>query len=294
MAIVHIKARFSARDIWLIEWDRPDYRNRARGWGNGSRESFARNFWVNLRRVFPVCYAVTLMGNHLHLVVEVDDVLAAWERFYRILGALVRGFGRRTWEAVPTFGPIPDAEEFSIAVRYVLLNPCRAYIVDDPVLWLWSSYRDVIGAVPDPWVSRKDLARLMGKSDTEFLPWFHRYVTAYERTSREGTPMPVAAQPCVQIQYSLQKIQHASAAALRQDPLEIHRRGKTRDLFLALANQQGWKDTSALADHCQISRRSVQRNTGVRVSAEELRAASLCLGDDRLIDAFLTHKRRAS
>jgi hypothetical protein len=39
-------------------------------------------------------------------------------------------------------------------VRYIVLNPCRDRIVGDPLSWMWSTQRDVMGATVQPWVTR--------------------------------------------------------------------------------------------------------------------------------------------
>lgn len=112
--------------------------------------------------------ALTLMPDHLHALTERDE----HRRLGDALGAYARWrnhrHGRRgpLWSRQPPPVLVTSAQKIRRTERYIHLNPCRAHLVDDPLAWPFSSYRDRVGlapfpiirAVPDPyafhaWVS---------------------------------------------------------------------------------------------------------------------------------------------
>ena len=50
------------------------------------------------------------------------------------------------WGRVPVPKVLTGRKELSTTIRYVVLNPCHARLVDDPLAWWWSTLRDVVGA----------------------------------------------------------------------------------------------------------------------------------------------------
>jgi len=99
------------------------------------------------------CYAVVLMPNHYHLILEVEeDALPAgmqrlncayacgWNRRYRLRGHV---FGAR-YDA-----PRIDTETYFLrCCRYVYRNPVNAGLVGSPADWHWSSYAGTVGIAP--------------------------------------------------------------------------------------------------------------------------------------------------
>jgi REP element-mobilizing transposase RayT len=101
------------------------------------------------------CYAYCLMGNHYHLLVttrlgnlsramkHVNGVFTqASNRRHRRTGHLFEG--RFHSLIVENEGYLRDV------VRYVVLNPVRAGLVDHPAAWPWSSHRGTAGLEPAP------------------------------------------------------------------------------------------------------------------------------------------------
>ena len=97
-----------------------------------------RNEWI----VHTFC----LMTNHYHLVVESlrDELSAGLHRLNGVYAQRFNGrhlrtghlFGDRFWS-----GLIEDDEELEETCAYVLANPVRAGLCDEPADWPWSGSR---------------------------------------------------------------------------------------------------------------------------------------------------------
>jgi REP element-mobilizing transposase RayT len=100
-------------------------------------------------------YAACLMGNHYHVVGSTPDgSLSATMRYLN--GVYAQWFNRRHERT----GHLFEARFRSIVVqresylkrvaRYVVLNPVRAGLVEQPDDWEWSTYRSTVGLAPIP------------------------------------------------------------------------------------------------------------------------------------------------
>ncbi len=219
------------------------------------------------------------MPDHTHLLAEGEDPDEARRTLATALSRATYRKGERLWL------PVPDPEvvrehRLRIVVRYVVLNPCRKSLVDDPVLWPWSTYRDVLGAAVDPWVDAERLARCLGECEAGFVPRFHRYVTLDNRVAEEARALPAPARPTPTPTHSLDEIALATAASLRCPFEAIQRRGKPRQLFLALARCQGWTDSRVLAEACGVTPRAI-RKPSEAPAPSHVRAGLVCLGSRR-------------
>ncbi len=95
-------------------------------------------------------YAYVLMGNHLHLLIETKEVplskimqgiLQSFTQYhnrkYKTVGHLFQG----RYKAI-----LCDKEAYLLElVRYIHLNPVRAEMEVDPLLYPWSSHRIYMG-----------------------------------------------------------------------------------------------------------------------------------------------------
>lgn len=95
-------------------------------------------------------YAWCLMTTHYHVVLATPDGgLSAG--MCRLNGGFARWWNKRQGREDHLFGKRfvskkIESEEYLVeAIRYVLLNPVRAGICDDPADWRWSSYRASVG-----------------------------------------------------------------------------------------------------------------------------------------------------
>ncbi|MCP4868802.1 MAG: hypothetical protein GY898_08790 [Proteobacteria bacterium] len=222
------------------------------------------------------------MPGHLHLVVPSAPRLE--ERLRRTLAWHTRKFGPvdrfRLWEPIPLAAPIADRLKLARQVRYVVLNPCRAGLADDPLDWVWSTYRDVIGATVEPWVDADRLARVLGRSGPGFVRQHHHYVSTDPSVAVGGTPPPEPAR--ADWLASLGDVAEAVGSALRIPAAEVGVSAVGRRLFVHLATRHGWADRKHLADALGITNGSVWRLLQSEPEAQAMAAAALCLGDRRL------------
>jgi len=240
--------------------------------------------WSRLRATFPVVAASTLLPNHPHTVPWVEDPRQGRDAFCRLLGQFQRRLGLRRplWEPLSRIDVIDDPKALGRTVRYVALNPCRAELASDPLEWLWSTHRDVVGAVVDPWLTAEQLARALGRDADGFVERFHAYVSGDPSVAVAGTRLPVPARAQAVTTEPLERIAKAAVVATRATFADLERKGATRRLFVLLARHQGWRDTALVARMCNASPRTIRRLA--HADAPKLLAVgAMCLGDERLL-----------
>lgn len=259
----------------------------------------ARWLWDQLRAAFPEALAALLMPDHVHLIAKLGRrrrrTLAA------ILGALARYFELgQVWERVPEPRPLPSIDKLRRGVRYDLLNPCRSWkffgesirLVRDPLMWPWSTLRDVIGATVDPWTPCDRLEEALDWRSPDFASSFHAYVSSDPTVHVRGTPFPIAASRRSVPMEPLGRIGQAVLSATRQPSDALTQRGPTRTMFAGLAYHQGWSRPDLIAGACGAHRNTVAR-LAQRCSETLIKPAALCLGDSRLMISSLDPIRRA-
>jgi hypothetical protein len=246
--------------------------------------------WSRLRSAFPEAIAVVLMPEHVHLVLATADPAACRRRLARLLGQFGRAFGvRGQVSVVPAPALIRGGDVLARQVRYVLLNPCRERLARCPLAWQWSTHRDVVGATVDPWVTAARLASALDIPADDFAVRHHAYVSGDPSVRVDGTPVPTPVAMTAMAAFPLRTIAEAAGAALRRPLTDVRRRGPMRALFVALAFDQGWKNTAQLAEICDVRRRAIHEL--VRgVDETWLQAARLCLADERL---YAAHRLRS-
>jgi len=239
-------------------------------------DAAARRLMECLRRAWPSALAASVMPNHLHLVVEAEDAARERARLARAAAAFSRHLGRgRIWVPIPEPTRVADCRHLQRTVRYVLLNPCRAGLVSDPLCWPHSTLRGVLGAEYDAWVSAAELAAALGPRP-EFRDWFHRYVAADSRIPPEARKLLRPARPSEVPCVLLSDIVAASVCATPWSPPSVQRLA-----VVLLARSQGWRDMASLTSASGLSERQIRRLAG-RTEHSLLAAAALCLGDPRL------------
>lgn len=238
--------------------------------------------WSRMREAFPESVATLLMPNHPHLLPLVDDPEAAAQRLARLLGQFGRRFGIRGQASlVADPKPMHDAQKLAREVRYIALNPCRAKLVRCPLAWPWSTHRDVIGAIADPWTTADALADALRFPRDGFARRHHAYVSGDPDASVTGTPFPRTSATSDVPMIPLPRIARAVAAALREPLAALRRPGRARAVFVALAHDQGWRAPAPLAALCHCVPQTI-RNVALDLDVAALAAARLCLADDRL------------
>jgi hypothetical protein len=241
--------------------------------------------WDHLQLVFTQVFAAVLMPDHLHLIAVVKDAIEAQRRLTRLLADLQRHHGEPgMWARIPKPEIVRLRDKLLGVIRYVLLNPCRAKWVTDPLLWIFSTLRDNVGAVVEPWVVNDDLARALGVRPADLPSWLHARVSADSSVAVASTPLRRAAEPVTLASRPLADIIAASAACHRAQPTAIRQRGPVRSTFLALADEQGWRDPSLLAAQCEITTRAIRKSRAQGLVVPP--AARSCLGDSRLLTVW--------
>ncbi len=189
-------------------------------------EPLAPVVWGALRRAFPTALGCVLMPNHLHLIAVEPSGEIAVTKLRAVMSGVRRSVAGKglVWERAPAPVAVPDAFHLLRQLRYVALNPARAGLIDDPLAWMWSTHRDVGGAVVDPWVRAETIARRLGQSLHEFARTHHGYVSADPTVRVDGTPFPVAASPSRIAEHPLGTIAAAARAATRASAIDIRRR----------------------------------------------------------------------
>ncbi|MBC8071633.1 MAG: hypothetical protein IAG13_25125 [Deltaproteobacteria bacterium] len=249
-----------------------------------TREDTGAWLWDHLRAAFPSAVAAVLMPDHPHLIVPSTDPAASAERLARLLGHFGRVFAVAPGTRVATPEPIRSRAALARQIRYVALNPCRAKRASCPLAWPWSTHRDVVGAVVDPWVSADRIARVLDAPAAGFARRHHAYVSGDPDAEPDGTPFPRAVTPIERSTLptvSLRTLAEAVSSAHRTPLAALRRRGHARALFVALAFEQGWDHAPKLADVCRCSPRTI-RSLAIAGEPARLRIARLCLGDPRL------------
>jgi len=263
MTIWHLVANTARGDVDLTDW------------------GLAVRVWRALRGTFPRALAAGLMPDHLHVIDESMGEREARRALGRALSRATYGLGRGVWQAVPPPDRVREPK-LERAIRYVVLNPCRGGLVPDPLEWMWSTHRDVMGAVADPWVDAARLATRLGPRRWRSREAWHRYVSSDFSVAPTGTPAPEALSAGGGRGASLTAVAVAAAAAFRAPSTAIRDRGEVRRLFLHVAHNVGWHDTALLARTVGTSRRSVARILQYPRDRAAWRAALICLGDPRL------------
>ncbi len=147
--------------------------------------------WRNLRRVFPEAWICVIMPDHIHLVCDSDDPAELLWKFSTVLRGLSTHMGKgAVWERVPNPEPVRNYSHFLRTFRYVVLNPCRDRLCSDPLEWEWSSYRDLFGAVVDPWITWSRLEGVLRRSSVKSLVALHEWISGDPSVEVTGTAAP--------------------------------------------------------------------------------------------------------
>ncbi len=174
-----------------IEYSGALYHVTSRGDGReaiyGSDED--RRAWLRIlahvcKRFRWRCHSWCQMGNHYHLVIETIEGNLA--QGMRQLNGVYTQYVNRTYGRV---GHVFQGRYKAVLVqkeshlleltRYVVLNPVRAHMVDEPGQWPWSAYGAFIGREPpSPWLETDGLLGQFGRDRATAISRFIDYVRA--------------------------------------------------------------------------------------------------------------------
>ncbi len=102
-----------------------------------------------------LCYSYCLMNNHYHIVIETPDGNLS-KGMRQLNGVYTQIFNKRHKRIGHLFQGrykaiiIQKQSHLLEVCRYVILNPVRAQIVNDPADYKWSSYKSTLGLEKKP------------------------------------------------------------------------------------------------------------------------------------------------
>jgi REP element-mobilizing transposase RayT len=123
--------------------------------GKSDYANFLRLIGDSGSRYNLVVHAYCLMPNHYHLVLETPDANLS-RAMQQINGSYGQYFNRRHSRVGHLFQGrfkavlVEKQNHLLELTRYVVLNPVRSGIVDDPHAWSWSSFKPTVGASEMP------------------------------------------------------------------------------------------------------------------------------------------------
>jgi REP-associated tyrosine transposase len=136
------------------------------------------------------CHAYCVMPTHYHLLLETPQATLS-TGMHRLNASYARLFNAAAERRGHVFQKrfhselIARDEHLMEALRYIVLNPVRARLVDDPAAWTWSSYRSTAGLEPAPrWVTTEDALRLFGPRPEDARLAYRVFVREGDRTPR--------------------------------------------------------------------------------------------------------------
>ena len=151
-AVYHITSRGNEK--------KPVYKN------DQDREDFLSTLNQVNKRYHWLCHAYCLMDNHFHLLIEtLEGTLSLGMR--QLNGVYTQKFNKRHGRVGHLFQGrykailIQKDSHLLEVCRYVVLNPVRARLVEEPGGWRWSSYGATAGEANPPaclttsWVLRQ-------------------------------------------------------------------------------------------------------------------------------------------
>ncbi len=236
----------------------------------------AAPLWARLRLLFPLALVAVVLPSAARLVVPAASPGDAAGRLRTLLDGLRRGpRPSGPWILDPSV-VLRRPGELERGVRDVASSPCDVPGVHDPLEWLFSTHRDVVGATARPWVTSARLAAASGRSDPRFAERLHQEVSAEGR----GRPSPFPRLVGGALGASLEDIDRAAAASVRSVEADGEPPARAVDLFLVIGRALG-RPTSALCDY--LGRRPGDAYARMaRPAPGEVDAALLCLSDARL------------
>ena len=135
-------------------------------------------------------YGYCLMTNHVHLILEPPEEIAALGRLMKRLAGRQTRFvnrleGRRgtLWESRYKSSPIQTDTYLLACCRYVDLNPVRARMVALPEDYRWSSYRMKAGLDGPSWIDDDPCYLALGQTPQQRC---ERYVSFVGRLVPNG------------------------------------------------------------------------------------------------------------
>lgn len=133
------------------------------------RRMFMAFLAQSIQRRHWICLAYCLMANHYHVVLELTEPNLS-SGMHRLNWLYALRFNERYGHVGHLFESrfhsrsIETTEHLVSALTYVVLNPVRAQLCDDPADWRWSSFRFTAGLERcPPFLVAARVRRLFGR-----------------------------------------------------------------------------------------------------------------------------------
>ena len=137
-----------------------------------------------------VIHAYCLMSNHYHLLIETPDANLS-KGMRQLNGVFTQSMNRNHQRVGHLFqgrykAILVDKEAYLLElIRYVVLNPVRARMVNNPSEWPWSSWHCMVGTAVSPnWLSTDALLLLFSNNRKKAISEYIQFV-------QEGTGIAV-------------------------------------------------------------------------------------------------------
>jgi len=214
------------------------------------------------------------MPDHTHTHAPLDAFRMA--AFRRVLQHHGRRFGTR-WDIAPP-QPVHSRAIARRTARYNFLNAVRAGLTTDPLLWPWSTFRDALGLVHDPWGGPATIRDVLGYTPGQMF-WF----TVDDRSCSDSARVPPAhTLASTGLVATFEAVVSACASSLRCRPDDRYRRGHPcRATFVGLATELGGSPRSSIAAAVGVSVRALH-SLRARAEPSAIAVAKRCLVDPRL------------
>ncbi len=222
--------------------------------------------WDRLRAAIPDALSASLMPDHVHLLAPGKDRRA---RFRQVLTNYSIRWGTR-FDVLPAQPATSHAIAFRMA-RYVLLNPVRDQLVEDPWAWPWSTLRDLGGAAHPTWTTTAWVARKLRRPSPRLA------VRLSSSAELKVEPPARGARPLPRVDL----LELAVASALRVARGDVRSKVATRRLLIQASHLVCPPAAEWVASEVGCSARTVRRLRTQR--APGLDAVERCLADARLL-----------
>jgi REP element-mobilizing transposase RayT len=151
--------------------------------GGGDYEQFLELLQTTSLRFGVLCRAYCLMPTHVHLVLEPDreplsrmmqQLNSAYSQFFNRRHARVGHVLQGRFKAL-----LVDRDEYFLQLlRYVVLNPVKSDLVENPGAWRWSSYRATAGLSARSFLALDGVWRMFAIDDRDAQRRFVAFVDA--------------------------------------------------------------------------------------------------------------------
>jgi REP element-mobilizing transposase RayT len=235
------------------------------------RSRFLRILGAAVRRRRVECHAYCLMSNHYHLVLQtMEPNLSSAMQF--VNGLYAQEWNKRHGQVGHVFQGrfkaqlIEMQDYFLEACRYVVLNPVRAGMVEQPENFAWSSYAATAGLVPCPSYLT---TRLVGAACRDYRAFVNAATQKPEVTAALHSDAPlVGSEKFAAAHWEMIAQAHTTEVVRRHRAIgrptleevfaEVHDR-HTRNLRIRDARYRFHYQTSEIARHLSLHYCTVSR-----------------------------------